>query len=230
MHGAEGCSKMKIMKLTTDAKLLIGVGIVTIAIVVIAVFTLGNQQQRSLSESELKILLRSDTYITGTRKAKVTVVEFGDFQCPACGIAYQIVTQIKEEYKDKVKFSFREFPLSAHKNGYISALVAESAGGQGKFWEMHDKLYENQKEWSDRNDAIKIFTTYAKEIGIDVDKFKKDVEDKKYDVRIQNDLNDGNMLRVNSTPTFFINGKMYTGVLNYDDFKGRIERELKSEN
>lgn len=219
------------MRLTTDVKLLIWVGVVTAAIAVGAAFTIGNQPtkdktQNALSESQLKILLRSDTHMTGPAKAKVNIVEFGDFQCPACGVAYSIVKQIKIEYKGKVNFAFREYPLMAHKYGYTSALAAEAAGGQGKFWEMYDKLYSNQKEWSESKDALAIFVGYAKEIGIDADKFKKDVESKKYDAKIQADLRDGNALGVNATPTFFINGKMYSGYLPYDDFKSKIETEL----
>lgn len=220
------------MKISQDVKILIGVGIVTAIIVVVAAFTIGSQPaktpgQKALSESQLKILLRKDTHITGVTKAKVNVVEFGDFQCPACGVAYQVVKQIKEEYKGKISFAFREFPLMGHKYGYTGALVAESASGQGKFWEMYDKLYSNQKEWSESKDALAIFTTYAKEIGIDADKFKQDVESKKYDAKIQADLSDGNQLRINSTPTFFINGKIYSGALTYDFFKSAVESELK---
>ncbi len=223
------------MKLTTDVKLLIGVGVVTSIIVVVAAFTIGNkpskkdQEQKVLGESQMKILLRKDTHLAGASKTEVTVVEFGDFQCPACAVAYQVVNQIKKKYEGKVRFAFREFPIAVHKNGYSSALAAETAGGQGMFWEMHDMLYDNQKEWSDRNDAIDIFTSYAKKIGIDADKFKKDVEDKKYDAKIQNDLKDGNMLGVNATPTFFINGKKYSGVLTYEDFMSKIEKEMGDE-
>lgn len=218
--------------MSKDIKLLIGVIVFSSIIVVIAAFTIGNQPtkdkgQKVLTEEQAKILIRSDTHMTGPKSAKVTVVEFGDFQCPACGIAYTIVKQIENEYKEKVNFAFREFPLMGHKNGYNSALAAEAAGGQNKFWEMYDKLYSNQKEWSDKNNALEIFTSYAKEIGIDSDKFKKDVESKKYDSNIQADLRDGNILDINATPTFFINGRVYNGVLNYDDFKSKIESELK---
>lgn len=218
--------------MSNDVKFLIGVGVVTAVIVVIAAFTIGNQpakdqEQKVLSEFQSRVLLRSDSHMTGPKSAKVTVVEFGDFQCPACGVAYTVVKQIEKEYKGKVNFAFREFPLMGHKNGYNSALAAEAAGGQGKFWEMYDKLYSNQKEWSDKNDAVEIFASYAKEIGIDADKFKEDVKNKKYDAKIQADLKDGNTLGINATPTFFINGKVYSGVLIYDDFKSRIESELK---
>lgn len=221
------------MKLSQDVKVLIGVGIVTVIIVVIAVFTVGNkpsksQEQEVLSESQVKMLIRKDAHMIGSSKADVNVVEFGDFQCPACGIAYQVVSQIKKEYNGKINFVFREYPIMSHKYGYLSALAAEAAGGQGKFWEMYDKLYSNQKEWSDKNDVLEIFVTYAKGIGIDSDKFKKDVENKTYDSRIQTDIADGNQLGVSSTPTFFINGKAYAGALQYDDFKRIIENELKN--
>ncbi len=220
------------MKISGDIKLIIGVVIFTTIIVVLAALTIGSQPaktpgQKVLSEAQLKILLRSDAHMTGPKQAKVTVVEFGDFQCPACGVAYMVVKQIKEEYKGKISFVFREFPLMAHKYGYTGALAAEAASGQGKFWEMCDKLYSNQKEWSESKDALAIFATYAKEIGIDADKFKEDVESKKYDAKIQADLSDGNQLGVNATPTFFINGKIYSGVLTYDIFKSAVESELK---
>lgn len=217
-----------------DAKLLTGIGILTAVIVVAAAFTIGNssnkaQEQKTLGESQVKILLREDTHLISVKNAKVTVVEFGDFQCPACAVAYSVVKQIEKEYKDKVNFAFREYPLMSHKNGYVSSLAAEAAGGQGKFWEMYDKLYTNQKEWSDEKDPLNIFVSYAKEIGIDVDKFTQDVIDKKYDKKIQEDLRDGNTLGIRATPTFFINGKMYSGVLQYDDFKSKIENELRNE-
>lgn len=224
------------MKISPDLKIIIGVVIVTTIIVVVAAFTIGNQpakepgqpEQKVLSQDQLKILLPSDTHMTGPKQAKVIVVEFGDFQCPACGVAYQVVKQIKEQYKGKINFAFREFPLMAHKYGYAGALAAEAASGQGKFWEMYDKLYSNQKEWSESKDALTIFASYAKEIGIDADKFKKDVESKKYDAKIQADLRDGNQLGINATPTFFINGKMYTGALTYDNFKSAVENDLKN--
>lgn len=217
--------------MSQDAKLLIGVGVVTAIIVIIAAFTIGSkpvkdQEQKVLSESQLKILLRGDTHMTGPQPAKVTVVEFGDFQCPACGSAYTIVKQIENDYKGKVNFAFREFPLNVHPNGPIAADAAEAAGGQGKFWEMYDKLYGNQKKWSDQKDPLEIFATYAKEIGINIDTFKADVKNKKYDAKIKADLSDGNQLGISATPTFFINGKMYTGYLPYDDFKSKIDSEL----
>ncbi len=215
-----------------DKKIFAAIGVVSVVILLVGAFTVGNRPAKSLDAttleaSQVKMLVREDSHAIRVPKAKVTVVEFGDFQCPACGVAHGVAKQIKNEYKGKINFVFREYPLPMHDNAHIAALAAEAAGGQGKFWEMHDELFENQEEWSEKKDPIEIFAGYAKKIGIDVDKFKKDVKDKKYDKNIQADLNDGNQLGISSTPTFFINDKVYPGVLNYDDFKSNIENALK---
>lgn len=216
-----------------DSKIFIGIGVVTVIIVIIGALTIGNrpgknQDQKTLDKAKVEMLVRGDTHAVRAAKAKVTVVEFGDFQCPACGVAHTVAKQIKNDYKGRINFAFREFPLiQVHKNAYVAALAAEAAGGQGKFWEMHDLLFENQEKWSEKKDPVDVFAVYAKKIGIDVDKFKKDVKDKKYDKNIQSDMDDGTQLGISSTPTFFINDKVYPGVLKYDEFKSNIEGELK---
>jgi protein-disulfide isomerase len=215
-----------------DAKILTGIGILTVIIVVIAAFTIGNQpaqqETKILGETEQKTLVRENSHQIKGQNAKVTIVEFGDFQCPACGLAHPIAKGIKNEYEGKINFVFRNFPLiAAHKNAMTAALAAESAGAQGKFWEMHDRLFEYQDEWSNENDPLSVFEGYAKEIGIDVEKFKKDVQDKKYEKNVQNDITDGYTVGVNSTPTFYINGKEFAGVLTQEQFKTEIENQLK---
>lgn len=218
-----------------DAKILTGIGVLTVVVVIVAAFTIGNkpgpeqqqqQQQKVLGESQVKLLLRKNTHLIKGQNAKVTIVEFGDFQCPACGVAHTVTKKILSDYKGRINFAFRDFPLSVHKNGYLSALAAESAGGQGKFWEMHDILYENQEKWSDKNNALDIFADYSKQLGLNVNEFKKDVKDKKYDNIIKQDIDDANQLGIQATPTFYINGKEFPGALNYDDFKKAIEGEL----
>lgn len=217
-----------------DAKILTGIGLLTVIIVIVAAFTIGNkptpaqnQEQQTLGESQIKILLRPETHIIKGSNTKVTIVEFGDFECPACGVAHKVTKQIVSDYKGKINYAFREFPLRIHKNSYNAALAAEAAGGQGKFWEMHDKLYEKQEEWSVKKDPIEIFSTYAKDIGLNVDEFIKDIKDKKYDKQIKMDLDDGNLLKIDATPTFFIGNKVFPGVLRYEDFKNQIESQLQ---
>lgn len=223
----------KIMSM--DAKIITGIGLATIVIVVAAALTIGNnpppdvkvREQKTISAEQSKILLRPDTYLLKAKNSKVTVVEFGDFECPACGVAHGILKKVRSDYKDKVNFAFREFPIALHKNGYVSAMAAEAAGAQGKFWQMSDKLYDNQDEWSGEKDPVPVFAKYAKEIGINVDKFKQDIQNKKYDSRIKNDSNDGAQLGINATPTFFINNKIYEGVLSNDQFHIQLDMELK---
>lgn len=221
--------------MSTDAKIIAGVALSTVIIVVVAAFTVGKNsskpipavEHRTLNAEESKVLLRSDSHVIKASNSKVTVVEFGDFQCPACGIAYTILKKVEKDYNGRVNFAFRNFPISAHKNGYISSLAAEAAGGQGKYWQMFDKLYENQDKWSEEKDPIKFFEKYAGEIGINIEKFNSDIKSKKYDAKIKEDMNDGLKIGINSTPSFFINNKLYIGVIQYDDFRNEIESLLK---
>lgn len=218
--------------MTQEIKILLGIGIATLVLVIGSVFFLGGSSKNApqggvqVSPENMKLLVREDSYQTATSSAKVTIVEFSDFQCPACGIAYPIVKKVVSENQGKINFVYRNFPLPQHKNGFKAALVAEAAGLQGKYWEMHDKLFENQDKWGESETAPDTFISYAKDLGLDVNKFKTDMDDKKLTDKINRDQTDGNTLGVNSTPTFFINGQKYSGVLNYSDFKSQIDSEL----
>lgn len=219
--------------MTQEAKILTGIGIVTLVIVVAAAFFFGGkttpEKEKVVASDKMDQLVRADSHTKGTKGAKVTIVEFGDFQCPACGSAYPTVAQIVEDYKGKVTFVFRQYPLPVHQNAKVAALAAEAAGAQDKFFEMYEKLFENQKAWSESKKPVdEYFVKYAKEIGLDVDQFKKDVEQKKYEKKIQQDITDANAIGVSATPTFYINGEEQVGGLPYDEFKKKIEAALKS--
>lgn len=213
--------------MTQEAKVMVGIGVATLVIIVVGFFML-NRSSRAASVappkvSDEKLLLGEDSHKVATDSAKVTIVEFGDYQCPACRVANPTVLQILRDYQSKVTFVFRNFPLPMHKNAQISAEAAEAAAAQGKFWEMHDKLYESQNSWAQSDKPIDLFVSYAQEIGLDVDKFKADIESNKYADRISRDQTDGNTLGVNSTPTFFINGVKLVGSPNYSTIKGKID-------
>lgn len=139
----------------------------------------------------------------------VVFVEYGDFQCPACRSYYPAVKEMKEKYKGIVTFQFRHFPLEAiHKNARAAARAAEAAAIQGKFWEMHDQLFDTQAAWQDSNDPLSIFESYASTIGIeDIEKFKTDMRSSEVNAIITADLNEGRALGANSTPTFVLNDK-----------------------
>jgi len=151
--------------------------------------------------------------VYGNASSKVLLIEYGDFQCPGCAAAYPQLSQIKEMYKDQIGFVFRHFPLTTiHPNALAAATVAEAAGLQGKFWEMHDKLYENQTSWSDIDPSKRedVFTGYAKELSLDMDKFTEDLASSKVTNKVARDRAFGNKVGVSSTPTVFINDTKLT--------------------
>lgn len=144
----------------------------------------------------------------GPATAPVTIEEFGDFECPPCGLLHPILVQIHKDYGDKVRIIFREFPLVPnHQHALAAASAAEAAGLQGKFWEMHDLIYENQKAWHEAFDVRPIFEGYAKQIGVDVEKYKQDVNSEAVAQRIFQDGKRGHSFNVKGTPTVFLNGK-----------------------
>ena len=144
----------------------------------------------------------------GPANAPVHLEEFGDFECPPCGLLHPILVQMKQEFGDRLQITFREFPLvPTHQHAVAAASSAEAAGLQGKFWEMHDMLYENQKEWHEAFDVRPIFEGYAKKIGLDVERFKTDVNSEPVAQRIFLDGKRGHSLGVKGTPTVFLNGR-----------------------
>jgi NhaA family Na+:H+ antiporter len=147
-------------------------------------------------------------HIRGNPNAPVTLEEFADFQCGSCGFYYPELKKIEAEFGDRLRVIFRERPLvPPHEHALIAAQAAEAAGLQGRFWEMHDKLYENQTKWKDALDLVPIFVDYAKQIGLDTDRFMKDLNGEAVAQRIFQDGKRSHAWGINSTPTFFVNGK-----------------------
>jgi protein-disulfide isomerase len=143
----------------------------------------------------------------GPDDAPVTLVEYGDYECPYCGMAHPIVQSIQRKLGNQLRFVFRNFPLrEAHPHAQHAAEAAESAGAQGKFWEMHDIIFEHQDALEDL-DLIR----YAGAIGIDPDRVAGDLANKTYVKRVREDFRSGVRSGVNGTPTFFINGERYNG-------------------
>ena len=209
--------------MSTESKFFIGIGLVTLVIIVAGVFLLGRKTTpASPVQNEQKVLGSSIRNFQGNANATVKIVEFADFQCPACGVAHPIVKSIIEKNQDKVYFVYRHYPLSSHRNAKLAAQASEAAGVQEKFWQMYDMIFENQKEWSDSSNAKEIFETYAQKLGLDVTKFKEDF-DKTKSV-IEQDYADGNQVGVDSTPTFFINGQKNAGVIQQSQFQDIIDQ------
>jgi protein-disulfide isomerase len=176
---------------------------------------------------DTKLLMNANSHSTdqGTRTYPVTIVEFGDYECPACGYAEPIIEKILAN-DPEVRLVFRNFPLQQHPFALLAAEAAEAAGAQGKFWEMHNAIYANQDVWTTMQTPLDAFTEIAKKLGLDINKFTQDVNSKKYADVIQKDQADGNALLVNSTPTFYINGKQYLKGLDYNTMQQTIQDAL----
>jgi len=169
-------------------------------------------------------------HVFGSTAQKVTLIEYGDFECPACKAIHPTVKELKDTYKDKLTFIFRNYPLTTlHPNAVASSSAAEAAGLQGKFFEMHDLLYDNQTAWQARTvgagKAQPLLESYAQTLGLNMATFKKDVIGKTVADKINRDRQTGGDFGVNATPTFFLNGKK---VEKNDQLKKNVEDALRS--
>ena len=167
-------------------------------------------------------------HVTGNTSAKVNLTEYGDFQCPACKSYYPIVKEIKQQYGDKIAFQFRHFPLTQiHPNAFVASRAAEAAGKQGKFFEMHDLLYENQDTWASSKNPSSTFESYAQSLGLNVEQFKTDSASAEVAGVINADVKNAQALGATSTPTFALNGKKIDkNPTSMEEFKKLIDDEL----
>lgn len=165
----------------------------------------------------------------GPENAKLTLVEYSDFQCPGCASFYPLVKQLMSEFPNDLRVVYRHFPLEqAHANARLAAVASEAAKSQGKFWEMHDILFNTQSTWSPSTqaDAEKLFLDYAGSLGLNKDQFATDIKSVEAKNKVDADIQSGNGSGVLSTPTFFLNGKMMQLPGNYTEFKEKLNQEL----
>ena len=163
-----------------------------------------------------------DAHVKGSPEALVTIVEWSDFQCPYCSRVTPTMEQLTKEYGDELRVAFKHNPLGFHPRAKPAALAAEAAGRQGKFWEMHDKLFENQKALTDEN-----FIAWAGELGLDVETFKKDLADPALDKKATAHQQQGMAVGARGTPAFFVNGRFLSGAQPVANFKTLIDEEMK---
>lgn len=212
------CVKIHKMKSGNETKILLGILALTLGIIVLAVFLLtGNKSQSPnvLSQS----IVRDDNYFRGPRDVKATIVEFSNFECGACKAMEKTIEQIFKDYEGKVKLVYKHFPFEEPGwHAELAAEAAEAAGAQGKFWEMHDLLFENQGNLGRVN-----LTKLAQNLSLDVDKFNKDLDQGTYKAKVQKDLKEAQDLGLDSTPTFFVNGKQTQS----KDLAQEIDRALQ---
>jgi len=209
-------------------KLSIWIGIT--GVIVISVFglvKLTDSSSTSVLSSEVQNIapLSKEDVLIGNKNSKVVLTEYSDFQCPGCRNAHPLVKQLLSEYGEKIAFNYRFFPLPQHLNGEISAQAGYAAYLQGKFAEMSDLLFENQTTWEKQQDPKEIFVSYAQKLSLDIVKFKTDMEADSTQKLVRASGNSASASGINSTPTFFLNGKNIQ-LQNYNQLKTLIDEEL----
>jgi protein-disulfide isomerase len=180
---------------------------------------------RSEWEAALTTPVNEDRdHMQGPADAPVTLVEYGDYQCPYCGAAHPIVKEVQARMGDRLRFVFRNFPIStSHPRAEQAAEAAEAAAAQGRFWPMHDLIFENQKRLSDRE-----LRGYAEQVGLDLDRFDRELIEHTHADRVHEDFMSGVRSGVNGTPTFFINGARHDDSYDVETLRAALEGAASS--
>lgn len=219
--------------MTKEAKLVTGIIIAVVAVLGVGIFLMTRAPQNYTNptatvdpKNKEEALSRETPNVRGKLDSKVTVIEFGDLQCPACASVNPTMDELFKNYGDRVKFVFKHNPLPQHKNALVGADAAEAAGDQGKFWEMLTALYAKQPEWESLQDPKPIFKKIASEVGLDASKFENALNGQIHRDRINQEKVDGNSIQNPGTPTFYVNGEqIFNGGVK--ELKEKIEAALK---
>ena len=170
----------------------------------------------------------SADHVEGPANAPVTIIEYSDFQCPACEMYYPVVEKLMTDNPTLVRLVYRHFPLPQHANARLAAAASEAAASQGRFWEMYRLLFSKHAEWTEVTDPHAIFGGYAKSIGLDMAAFKAALDASSTAQVVESDLQEGEKLGIDSTPTFFVNGAAITNPQSYEAFKALVEKAAAS--
>ncbi len=187
----------------------------------------GNKPKATVDFDGNPFEVQDDDWIRGSKSAKVTLIEYADFQCPACRSYTPILSQLEKKYENNLRVIFRHFPLiTIHPNSMAAHRAAQAAGLQGKFWQMHDILYQRQDQWASLRNPVPTFESYARELSLDIDKYNTDYKSQAVFDAISKGQKSGNKLGVSATPTFILDGKLIDNPASFDDFAALIEGEL----
>lgn len=218
------CMKMK--------ELWIWIGIITATLVTTwgLIVLVNNSPVNPIPQAGTPVAVSENDIALGTKdKAKVTLIEYADFQCSACSISMQFVQKLHEDFKDKLLVVFRFFPLSGtHQNSMSSAQAAFAAHKQNKFWEMSELLFQNQDAWANNNNPQVIFTDYAKKLNLNLDQFTADYNADSTKEFINSEESEGLAIGIDRTPSFFVDGKLIENPQKYEDFKQIIQDALNN--
>lgn len=208
-----------------------GVGIAVVVALGWLTFRAASNVKLPTPGGNLTVPVSADDHSRGPATAPVTLVEYSDFQCPACGAYEPLVRKLLAEpaLKDNVRLVYRHFPLThIHQNAQLAALASEAAAAQGKFWEFHDKLFDNQSKWAamSAKGARDAFIGYARDLGLDDERFTKDLDGGAGAARVKADTDGGLAAGVDATPTFFVNGARMAQPNSYDEFRNFVVNAL----
>jgi protein-disulfide isomerase len=204
--------------------------VVVIGLIVWGMIAAGNKSSREDVSLPLPDQITSADWIRGNASSTVTLVEYSDFQCPACAAYFSVVEKVFKENATKMQFVYRHFPLPQHANAIPASLASEAAGKQGKFWEMYEMIFSTQKDWENSTDSAKIFSGYATKLGLDMKKYATDVTSKELADKISGSVKAGVKAGINSTPTFYLNGKKIQNPSGYEEFKKIIDEAISTKN
>lgn len=205
-------------------KVIIGMVAATVALLFGGVFLVSGGQK---SPEQVKTELSTEgVRKTGAENPRVVLVGFSDFSCPACRLYGEVVKQLLNEHPGDLQYAWRHFPLTQYPNSRPAAYAAEAAGIQGKFWEMHEKLYTSQDSWKGAENAEEVFAGYAQEMGLDIDKYRSDVKSEEVVQTVQRDLELGNQLQIQGTPTYFLDGVQMNLSGDAREFVSLVEKAI----
>lgn len=207
---------------------LIAIAVAIVLLIVGIVFAISQQQPAAPEEGgESQQTVRTDSHVLDDGgEGAITVVEFLDFECEACGAFYPVVEELREKYDGEITYVVRYFPLPGHTNSTQAALAAEAAGQQDRFEDMYHRLFETQAQWGEQpEETPEVFRGFAEELGLDMAAYDAAIADPATATRVQSDKTDGEKLSVNSTPTFFVDGEKVV-LQEWDDLEQAIEKAV----
>lgn len=209
----------------------LSVGLILVAIIFAVNYSFssrnGGASFVSSSKTEDILKPKADDWIIGNLPtAKLVLIEYSDFECPACAAYHPLTKRLAADFPSQVAFIYRHYPWFFHPHAKEASIVAEAAGRQGKFWEMSDLLFAEQERWAPVSKVEGIFLSYATKLGLDTTKFQADLKDPALTARVQRDLDEAKQLGVTYTPAFFLGNKLIDNPRSYDDFKAFIQKNL----
>ena len=206
-------------------------GVVVAGLALLFVFNKPAENNKDTFTGDAKII-QADDHVIKAPKEKVVLIEYADFQCPSCAAVFPVLEELKTKYKENVSFVFRHLPLiQIHPNAFAAARAAEAASNQGKFWEMHNRLFETQNSWGQLStNQQKVFESYAEDLGLDMTTFKADYASEAVAARINRDVSSATQFNASGTPTFILNGNKIENPRDKAGYESLIEDAIAKSN